>query len=486
MRCYELKIELFILQNPLESFKPNNRTSLRTISFGTIDNEEKEQYEAQQMIVEALFPFKWYNENQTYWEIKYSHIDEYKLLVDASDQYVRFMKSTQFDPLMLVKVNKSQEAKQKRKDDPDYGYLQYTNPKIHLNFNERHQLEKQDPLIYGLYSINTEFGCKHGLRGAYIYCDLCAQFFGCDICHNEEANHYILYKDVKNVKCCNCQLVQEISERCYECKTIFTNTFCSKCKTIQILDQQTEPFYHCEIHDQCHLFSMKEYAAQCTKCKQCVPITNRDVHECDEIFCLICQGIISTNFNFITLPCNYKHKMHEVCYQKYQEISCPLCRKCIMETSDKRRHQCRIIKNLLKPQAIRFLYHEVQLITVKCRDCLRIQINCELVVCRTCWLENIDEINEITVSKQELVKFLDGQESKIELTKETGEMRDDLMKTYKEVFEQIVEKLRKDETLNGEEQNNEEMEEFEEEEIQELFDELALEYFEEEESDDLF
>ncbi|CAL6035135.1 Zinc_finger domain-containing protein [Hexamita inflata] len=178
---------------------------------------------------------------------------------------------------------------------------------------------------------------------------------------------------------------------------------------------------------------MKEYAAQCTKCKQCVPITNRDVHECDEIFCLICQGIISTNFNFITLPCNYKHKMHEVCYQKYQEISCPLCRKCIMETSDKRRHQCRIIKNLLKPHTIRFPYPEVQLITVKCRDCLRIQINCELVVCRTCWLENIDEVSEITVSKKQLVKFLDGQESQIELTKETGEMRDDLMKTYKEV-----------------------------------------------------
>lgn len=37
-------VDLFILKDPLKSMEPNNRTILRSVSFGNIDDEEYEYY----------------------------------------------------------------------------------------------------------------------------------------------------------------------------------------------------------------------------------------------------------------------------------------------------------------------------------------------------------------------------------------------------------------------------------------------------------
>ncbi|CAL6035045.1 CHY_zinc finger domain-containing protein [Hexamita inflata] len=494
MKCYELKVELFVLIDPLKSYSTENRKVLRTVSFSTIDEEEKEGYERGLQNIEPLFPYSWYNENQSYWEMKYSHNEEYKQLVDASDQFVRFMKSAHFDPLQ-TQASKNKDIKQKRKDDPDYEYLQYTNPKIHLSYEERHQLELQDPLIYGQYSINTTFGCKHGLRGAYIYCEVCDQFYGCEICHNEEADHQIQFKNVNKVKCCNCEQVQDISDHCAFCSTQFSNCFCNKCKTIQILDKETEPYYHCDFHDECHLFSMKAFSTICQKCNKCVPITQQDEHECDEITCLICQGIISTNFDYITLPCNSRHKMHEVCYQNYLRSqtkgNCPLCRRSILETSAKRFMQTEIVNSLKKQNGILFPYNEIRLVKFRCRDCLKVQMDCDLLICRNCWFDNVDKLEEKVVLKKQLIEFLDGKEGEFEQSKEMVEMREEMTVKFKEVFENIIKSMKDDNAAlryiaqHREELRGIHMDVGEEEEMEEEMLEM-LEEFEEEEFDELF
>ena len=128
-------------------------------------------------------------------------------------------------------------------------------------------------------------------------------------------DHTVKYKDVKEVVCCACGKRQETGEKCVFCGQLFSNCYCVKCKNIYILDHDTEPYFHCDTCGICHIFAQKEFTTKCRKCHQCVPISKLDEHECDEEMCLVCQGIIAKNFDFVTLPCNPHHKMHEVCYQ---------------------------------------------------------------------------------------------------------------------------------------------------------------------------
>lgn len=77
MKCHCLKVDLFILADPLKSFAPENRKVLRQVSFGTIDDEEVQYYQVSSKMIEPLFPYRWWKENLTYYEMKYGHYDEY-------------------------------------------------------------------------------------------------------------------------------------------------------------------------------------------------------------------------------------------------------------------------------------------------------------------------------------------------------------------------------------------------------------------------
>ena len=89
---------------------------------------------------------------------------------------------------------------------------------MYINYEQRHQLELKDPLLYGNYHIVQEYGCKHGTRGAYLVCPTCGKTYGCEICHDEEElDHTVKYKDIKEVVCCACGKRQEIGEKCAFC-----------------------------------------------------------------------------------------------------------------------------------------------------------------------------------------------------------------------------------------------------------------------------
>lgn len=143
--------------------------------------------------------------------------------------------------------------------------------------------------MYGNYHIVQEYGCKHGTRGAYLICPVCGKTYGCEICHDEEEiDHTVKYKDVKEVVCCACGKRQEIGEKCAFCGQLFSNCYCPTCKNIYILDKDTEPYYHCDTCGTCHIFAQKEFTSRCEKCHQCVPISKLDEHECDDEICLVC------------------------------------------------------------------------------------------------------------------------------------------------------------------------------------------------------
>ena len=102
MKCHCLKVDLFILADPLKPFAPENRKILRQVSFGTIDDEEVKYYRNSSKMIEPLFPYRWWKDNLTYYEIKYGHFDEYQQLVDESDEIRRFKNTNNFDPLKAL------------------------------------------------------------------------------------------------------------------------------------------------------------------------------------------------------------------------------------------------------------------------------------------------------------------------------------------------------------------------------------------------
>lgn len=88
---YNLSVKIFTLKNKYDTFKPDNRKYLRTLNFGTIENDEYELYNEMANYVEPLIPYKFYDENKTYFEMKYGNIEEYKKYFDSQDSCIRFL-----------------------------------------------------------------------------------------------------------------------------------------------------------------------------------------------------------------------------------------------------------------------------------------------------------------------------------------------------------------------------------------------------------
>ena len=81
-KVYALYIKLFALTDPLKSLCVKNRTYLRSVWFGAIDQKSIDLYNENEDTVEEIMPLSWLENDKTYFHCKALHSDDYTKYFD--------------------------------------------------------------------------------------------------------------------------------------------------------------------------------------------------------------------------------------------------------------------------------------------------------------------------------------------------------------------------------------------------------------------
>ena len=171
--------------------------------------------------------------------------------------------------------------------------------------------------------------CDHYHRRCYVRLSCCSEFFACHRCHNysgECDNREAKASSATHLKCAECRVVQEInndSRCCSNCKIVFSEYFCAKCKHFTSKDKKPG---HCEKCGICRIDSDKSF--HCDVCNVCLHKKLEGNHGCrpgngHEQCCVCFEDVFS---GCRILPCS--HKIHQECALALVTIgvrSCPLC-----------------------------------------------------------------------------------------------------------------------------------------------------------------
>lgn len=90
MKTNMLVVKLFILTDPMKGFEEDNRTYLRSVCFGCIADIEVKDYKNSEKHVEPLLLYKWWNNDKSYYDIKYSNYDEFCEITDTERNFYRY------------------------------------------------------------------------------------------------------------------------------------------------------------------------------------------------------------------------------------------------------------------------------------------------------------------------------------------------------------------------------------------------------------
>ena len=172
--------------------------------------------------------------------------------------------------------------------------------------------------------------CEHYQRRCYVRFSCCINYFACHRCHNNSGtcdNTEAKALNATHLKCAQCKVVQVINEnsqRCSNCSTVFSEYFCAKCKHFTSMNKN--PF-HCEKCGICRIF--KDRSFHCDICNVCLDKRLEGKHTCrpdsghDE--CCICLEDAFSGCQI--LPCS--HKVHRECAIAMIQNgvrTCPVCR----------------------------------------------------------------------------------------------------------------------------------------------------------------
>ncbi len=128
--------------------------------------------------------------------------------------------------------------------------------------------------------------------------------------------------------------MQKPGDKCIKCEIVFAKYFCSVCN---FYDNNANPndIYHCEKCGFCRR-GERSKTFHCDTCKCCMLLKMKNNHKCMEdkfkVDCPIClENLWNTTSEIANLQCG--HAMHQKClldYVKQKKISCPLCKKSIV------------------------------------------------------------------------------------------------------------------------------------------------------------
>lgn len=215
--------------------------------------------------------------------------------------------------------------------------------------------------------------CDHYKRNCKIVAPCCNEVYPCRICHDEKyefldikIKHKINRFEIKEVICLTCDLRQEVSNECKECKTVFGKYFCDICNLFDNVDKGQ---YHCSLCGFCRIGYQNNFI-HCTNCNMCIGKNLYDSHKCVSIansLCPICMADLYTSTLKI-IPCCKQcgQYLHIDCLTEYLKTNykCPTCSKSIVKMDMINKYIDLEIENTEMPDEYKDL-----MVEILCNDC---------------------------------------------------------------------------------------------------------------------
>lgn len=217
--------------------------------------------------------------------------------------------------------------------------------------------------------------CGHYKSRCALVAKCCGQEFGCRLCHDEQVKSHAMNRyDVEEIVCNKCKMRQAVSNSCknVNCDNKeFAKYYCDICHLYS--DSYMTEIYHCDKCKICRMcslgYTIKDYI-HCDKCGGCILRNLKDTHKCipDALKgdCCIClESIFLSKEPVRLLPCG--HVIHGRCLDellKNNRISCPLCRKSILD-GEALQTLTRRIDSLIESSP----FQANVLTKIKCNDC---------------------------------------------------------------------------------------------------------------------
>ncbi|XP_019866508.1 RING finger and CHY zinc finger domain-containing protein 1 [Aethina tumida] len=211
-----------------------------------------------------------------------------------------------------------------------------------------------------------ELGCTHYKRKCKFVSPCCGKIYVCRFCHDENENHVINRKEIKEVVCAVCELQQPIQANCEKCGALFGNYTCLTCN---LFDDEDKKQFHCEGCGICRIGGADRFF-HCGKCNMCLPVQLQDNHKCVENVsrsnCPVCLEDIHTS----RIPChipNCGHLLHRTCFEQLLHsgmYACPLCQTSVMDMTELWKYLDNEIANTPMPSD----YFNL-MVEILCKDC---------------------------------------------------------------------------------------------------------------------
>lgn len=233
------------------------------------------------------------------------------------------------------------------------------------------EAEAEDPEETGEFNKPKEgekfVGCKHYKRRCALICSTCHKPYTCRFCHDEvEVNHELDRKAVVQIKCLECDQVQDVQKVCQGCQVDFAHYFCAVCR---LYDDEDKKQYHCDGCRICRIGGRENFF-HCQTCDMCLANDMKNNHKCIEKMsrsnCPVCLEDLHTSRKSCRVP-KCGHMLHYKCMQQLLRTgnyACPTCSVSMVDMSsvwEKLDHEVSIT-----PMPAEYRDFKVQIL---CRDC---------------------------------------------------------------------------------------------------------------------
>lgn len=233
-----------------------------------------------------------------------------------------------------------------------------------------------DTILCNVVKDIDKYGCIHYDRGCKVRCSDCLEFFSCRFCHDKVKNedeldikkaHTINRFKIDKIQCNFCNKIQDVSQSCIGCGTIFAKYFCNKCN---LFDDKRQNIYHCDKCGLCRILDGKAF--HCDICNCCYNKHSIHTHKCRknkmETNCPIClESFFHSRKLHMDLECG--HLIHVDCFFNYANtgefllgiVKCPMCNKTINKIDNN------VIKQFINQNPMPVEYNKK--VNILCNDC---------------------------------------------------------------------------------------------------------------------
>ncbi|KAH0575083.1 CHY zinc finger domain-containing protein [Spironucleus salmonicida] len=402
-RVYTLQVDLFHLTDTRGSYGPENRTKLRTVSFGVITDDEVSLYKNPSFMakVEPLFPLQMYDEKLSYRQILCLNHDKLRNQRTTDDYPFQFLQLRYSDSLQKY-IDNTHE-----KQVPNTDQFFPMTGKSFVSVQRRQDIESQNPYVYGQYRLEESFGCEHIPTNATIKCTDCQNSYRCVMCHDDAEMHPFSFS---TLTCSFCDHQQSYAEHCTNCSQKLTNHMCDICHILDMNDPEYAPYFHCSICAKCHIKQLPDISQHCTTCGTCHSLQDFGDHYCstEPEFCPVCQGVISACQDLKRLKCSSRHTLHMSCFEKLvtqHTVGCPLCRKMMIDEDQLVEWKMRLVQWMLVGK---FSSRANLLISYSCNDCGCGSVDFVAGYCHACEGLNLALAAQVELTPGQLKAILAG------------------------------------------------------------------------------